>query len=165
MPTLTVRANDKDWPLSYPARPGALHRLLADSSLIPTPERVTKDTPADVAAALNLEWLDYQDAVYGVELAALWAGDPLPSMARRAHPVEGERPAGDLWPLAKEDHAFTYGLAVVDDLYALGWRPSEVKGAIEASRAHFGAWLGPQPTRAEVDEARDFSEAPTAAPT
>lgn len=164
MPTLTVRANDQDWPLSYPGRPGALHRLLADSALIGKPLPITKDMGDEAVAALNLEWIDYQDAVYGVELAAIWAGDPLPSMARRAPPV-GEAPAGDLWPLAKGDNALTFGLAFVDDLYQLGWRPSEVKGAIEASRAHFAAWLGPQPKRAEVDEAVGFSEAPTAAPT
>lgn len=158
MPTCTVRAAGRDWTFEWPHRPGAVHRQLADVALVRAPAKIDS-VPAEDRNAIALEWVDYQDAVYGVQLAAMWTGEALPAMSRRAPEV------GDLWPLAKGDNALRYGLAVVDDLYAMGWRPGEVAAAVQTIDAAVSAWLGPQPTAAEVTEARDFSEAPTAGPT
>lgn len=163
MPTCTVHAAGRDWLFAWPHRPGAVHRLLADVTMVRPPAK-PEEVPPEERAALGLEWIDYQDATWGVQLAAVWSNDALPAMSRRAHP-QGETPAGDLWPLAKGDNARTYGLAVVDDLYAMGWRPGEVADAVVTVSQAIAAWLGPQPARAEVEEARDFCEAPTGAAT
>ena len=166
-PSITIEAAGKSWPFRWPARQGAYVSLIRRLELVEAPPKLDEDASDAVRSEQANAWIDYSDALGGLRLGLLLEPGELESLALADPPVsqpgkDDYVAPGPYWPLAKPGNANAYGIAIIDDLYRVGWTPAEIKEAIEAIEAAVQAWYGPRAAPAEVAAAREFSGASTA---